>query len=102
MKVLLGGERPLMENSLRSLREGGASHASSSPSPSGLSALQEGDGIEISPLAMAACEDIGRFVTRCQGGAAALLIDYGEDFTQEDSLRGFRRHKQVHILSEVL
>lgn len=31
---------------------------------------------------------------------AALFIDYGEDFTQADTVRGFKRHKQVNVLSE--
>jgi SAM-dependent MidA family methyltransferase len=61
--------------------------------------FEEGDGLEMSPLSIAICEDIAKRVVR--SGGAALLVDYGEDFTQEDSLRGFRRHGQVSILSEV-
>lgn len=58
-----------------------------------------GDGLEISPLAIATCEDIARRVVR--SGGAALLVDYGEDFTQEDSLRAFQKHQQVSVLSQV-
>lgn len=61
--------------------------------------IKAGDGIEISPLTLSTCEDIAKRVVATKG--AAILIDYGEDFTQEDSLRGFKNHKQVHILSEV-
>jgi len=60
--------------------------------------LQEGDGIEISPLALATCEDIAKRLVKNRG--AALLIDYGENFTQSDSLRAFKKHKQVNLLSE--
>lgn len=58
-----------------------------------------GDGLELCPLAIATCEDLAARVVR--SGGAALLVDYGEDFTQEDSIRGFRRHQQVSYLSEV-
>jgi NADH dehydrogenase [ubiquinone] 1 alpha subcomplex assembly factor 7 len=58
----------------------------------------EGDGIEISPLALATCEDIAMRLRKSNG--AALLIDYGENFAQMDSIRGFKDHKQVHYLSE--
>jgi NADH dehydrogenase [ubiquinone] 1 alpha subcomplex assembly factor 7 len=61
--------------------------------------LKPGDGFEISPLAIAQCEDIASRIKACRG--AALLIDYGEDFVQEDTLRGFKKHKQVHPLSSV-
>lgn len=60
--------------------------------------LKVGDGIEISPLALATCEDIAIRV-RDHGGAA-LFIDYGEAFTQEDTIRSFRKHNQVSIFSD--
>jgi SAM-dependent MidA family methyltransferase len=55
--------------------------------------------MEISPLALATCEDIALRVVAC--GGAALLVDYGEDFTQEDTLRAYLKHKQVSVLSQV-
>jgi NADH dehydrogenase [ubiquinone] 1 alpha subcomplex assembly factor 7 len=58
-----------------------------------------GDGVEISPLALATCEDVAQRVVAC--GGAALLVDYGEDFTQEDTLRAYLKHKQVSVLSQV-
>ncbi len=61
--------------------------------------FQEGDGLEISPLVIHTCEELARRVL--QSGGAALLVDYGEDFTQEDSLRAFKKHGQVSVLSEV-
>lgn len=60
--------------------------------------LKENDGVEICPLALATCEDIAKRIVKNRG--AALFIDYGENFTQDDSLRGFLKHKQVNILSE--
>ena len=52
-----------------------------------------GDEIEISPLCLATIEDISLRIMK--SGGAALIIDYGEMFTQGDSLRGFKRHEQV-------
>jgi len=57
----------------------------------------EGETMEVSPLALATCEAIGARI--CRSGGAALLIDYGENYTQGDSLRGFRKHQMVHALS---
>jgi NADH dehydrogenase [ubiquinone] 1 alpha subcomplex assembly factor 7 len=65
----------------------------------GTVAPKVGDGIEISPLALSTCEDVATRVVKC--GGAALFIDYGEDHTQEDTLRAFHKHKQVHVLSQV-
>jgi len=58
-----------------------------------------GDGIEVCPLAYATCEDVAARVVKA--GGAALLFDYGEDFAQEDSLRAFKKHQQVSVLSQV-
>jgi len=57
-----------------------------------------GDEIEISPLVLATVEDIAKQLSVC--GGAGLIVDYGEMFTQGDSLRGFKRHQQVSIYSE--
>ena len=74
--------------------------ASSSISDIARPSAKIGDGVEISPLAIATCEDVAQRVVSC--GGAALLVDYGEDFTQEDSLRAFYKHKQVSVLSQVI
>ena len=60
--------------------------------------LKVGDEIEISPLALSTIEYISKRVIASRG--AVLLIDYGEQFTQGDSLRAFKKHKQVSLYSE--
>jgi NADH dehydrogenase [ubiquinone] 1 alpha subcomplex assembly factor 7 len=60
--------------------------------------IKDGEGIEVSPLSLATCEDIGRRVAK--HGGAALIVDYGEGFAQDDSTRGFHKHTQVSILSQ--
>lgn len=74
------------------------SSADSCDATSPAAGLMEGDGIEISPLALATCEDIARRLSNARG--SSLLIDYGETFTQSDTLRAFKKHKQVSFLSE--
>lgn len=61
--------------------------------------FEEGDGIEICPLSIATCEEIAERIVA--SGGASLIIDYGENWTPEDSLRGFKKHGQVSVLSEV-
>ena len=60
--------------------------------------LTEGDEIEVSPLALSSIEYISKRVFANRG--AVLLIDYGEQFTQGDSLRAFKKHNQVSLYSE--
>ena len=60
--------------------------------------VQVGDRIEISPMALATVEDVSVRLLKATG--AALFFDYGERFSQQDSLRGYQQHKQVHVLSE--
>lgn len=60
--------------------------------------LKEGDEIEISPLSLATIEDVSNIISKNKG--AALIMDYGENFTQGDSIRAFKKHSQVHFLSE--
>lgn len=60
--------------------------------------LSIGDEIEISPLALSTIEYISKRVFTSRG--AVLLIDYGEQFTQADSLRAFKKHNQVSLYSE--
>ena len=62
------------------------------------SMLQEGDEIEISPLALSVCEELAMRIKAVRG--AALLIDYGVNFTQGDSIRAFYKHSQVSIFSQ--
>lgn len=65
---------------------------------SAASQLTAGDEIEISPLALSTIEYVSKRVLTSRG--AVLLIDYGEEFTQGDSLRAFKKHSQVSIYSE--
>ena len=78
VKVLLEGpmSATIRSEEFRSPRGETATSSSSSQQ------LKEGDGLEISPLALATCDDIGRRIASSKGGGAAILIDYGEDFTQ--------------------
>ena len=50
----------------------------------------------MSPVALATCEEIAAV---CKAGGAALLIDYGANATNSDSLRGFKDHETTNILS---
>lgn len=59
---------------------------------------QDGECLEVSPLALATCEAVA--MKLCRTGGAGLFIDYGENYTQSDTLRGFKSHKQVNSLSE--
>ena len=54
--------------------------------------------IEIAPMVVGVCEHISKLV-KAQGGAA-VFIDYGENYTQADTLRGYKDHKQLNILSQ--
>jgi len=54
-------------------------------------------GVEVSPMALGMCESVSKYIS--MHGGAALFIDYGENHTQSDSLRGYYRHKQVNFLS---
>jgi NADH dehydrogenase [ubiquinone] 1 alpha subcomplex assembly factor 7 len=80
-----------------------ASSSSSSDAQAGLASdangkLTAGDEIEISPLALSTIEYVSKRIMTSRG--AVLLIDYGEEFTQGDSLRAFKKHSQVSIYSE--
>ena len=60
--------------------------------------LKIGDEIEVSPLALSSVEYISKRVFANRG--AVLLIDYGEQFTQGNSLRAYKKHNQVSLYSE--
>eukprot|EP00605_Chrysophyceae_sp_TOSAG23-4_P000291 GSChrysophyteH1.ASY1.ANO1.336.1 assembled CDS len=81
---------PAATPAVKALVEGAASD-------SGDTLHSDGDTLEIAPLALATCETIANRI--CRGGGAALLVDYGENHTQGDTLRGFSNHKQVNALS---
>ncbi|CAG8570543.1 7853_t:CDS:2, partial [Acaulospora colombiana] len=55
-----------------------------------------GDRIEISPESWKTSNRIAKFINRNRG--ASLIIDYGKDFIQGDTLRAIKRHKFIHPL----
>lgn len=78
---------------------------SQSPTPASMSLLgraagpfKDGDEIEVSPVALATCEEIAAMV--CRYGGAAVIIDYGSNSTSSDSLRGFQEHQTTSVLSK--
>jgi len=63
-----------------------------------LNSLPVGSIIEACPEALLLAQDVADRIEKCRG--AALIIDYGGDGSSGgDTLRGFRRHAQVHPLS---
>ena len=52
--------------------------------------------VEISPESLALVQDLALRIEECQG--AALIVDYGNEGSK-DTLRAFRKHEQVHVLS---
>ena len=57
------------------------------------------DTVEVAPGALALCRAISERIAADRG--AALFVDYGFDGPSPgDTLRGFRRHEQVHPLAE--
>jgi len=57
-----------------------------------------GDCIEVSAVSAALTQSISKRLT-FEGGAA-LIIDYGDNFVSQDSLRGIKEHAFVHPLQE--
>lgn len=67
--------------------------------PSQAATLNEarvGTVMEVCPESLALIQDIALRIEKCRG--AALMIDYGNEGSR-DSLRAFRKHEQVDILS---
>ncbi len=57
--------------------------------------LEVGDCIEACPAGLAVVDDICRRVH--QHGGGALIIDYGQSNAQQDTLRAYKDHKEVHV-----
>lgn len=74
------------------------------PTPASRALVVEGtisdeNTVEVAPGALALSRAIAERIAQDRG--AALLVDYGFDgISPGDTLRGFRRHKQVHPLEE--
>ncbi|KAJ3217667.1 hypothetical protein HDU67_007490 [Dinochytrium kinnereticum] len=58
---------------------------------------KEGDTIEVAPEVHSESQKIANLVKKTSG--ASLVIDYGDDFTAGDSLRGISQHKFTSFLS---
>ena len=92
--VLSPGITPALRNLL---------HIDENGNPLGSQAQQQqlnnapiGTITEVCPEALALIQDIALRIEKCQG--AALMIDYGNEGSR-DSIRAFRRHEQVDVLS---
>ncbi|CAG8486935.1 34657_t:CDS:2 [Racocetra persica] len=57
-----------------------------------------GDRIEISPDSMKISKQIAKHIK--DNGGASLIIDYGQDFIQGNTLRAIKQHEFVHPLSD--
>ena len=64
--------------------------------PPELEAAPDGSVMEVSPESLALIQDLALRIDECQG--AALIVDYGNEGSK-DTLRAFRRHEQVDVLS---
>jgi len=56
----------------------------------------DGTVMEVCPEALALIQDIALRIEECRG--AALMIDYGNEGSR-DTMRAFRKHEQVDVLS---
>ena len=97
-RILLGEKSTISSVSVGDYKEEDASDLSATKTNDPVAELKFGDEIEISPLALSTIEYISQRVVSSRG--AVLLIDYGEHFTQGDSLRAFKKHSQVSVYSE--
>lgn len=59
-----------------------------------------GDRVEVCAEGMALVSQISEKIAREQGRGAALVIDYGQDRTREDTLRAIKDHKIQDVLCE--
>lgn len=57
-----------------------------------------GDRLEVSPESMMIVADVAKRIA--QHGGGALFVDYGENHALENSLRSFKGHKEVPVLSD--
>ncbi|KAF9159079.1 NADH dehydrogenase [ubiquinone] complex I, assembly factor 7 [Actinomortierella ambigua] len=57
-----------------------------------------GDRIEISPDSFRIAHDMAQHIHKY--GGSALIIDYGKDYIQGDTLRGIHKHQFTHVLTK--
>ncbi|KAI8596581.1 S-adenosyl-L-methionine-dependent methyltransferase [Dissophora ornata] len=59
--------------------------------------FQPGERIEISPDSFRVAHEMAKHINK--NGGSALIIDYGKDHIQGDTLRGIHRHQFTHVLT---
>ncbi|KAF9287761.1 NADH dehydrogenase [ubiquinone] complex I, assembly factor 7 [Mortierella alpina] len=57
-----------------------------------------GDRIELSPDSFRVANEMAKHMNK--HGGSALIVDYGKDHIQGDTLRGIHKHKFTHVLTE--
>ncbi|KAF8931199.1 NADH dehydrogenase [ubiquinone] complex I, assembly factor 7 [Podila verticillata] len=60
--------------------------------------FQPGDRIEISPDSFRVAHEMAKHMNK--NGGSALIVDYGKDHIQGDTLRGIHKHKFTHVLTQ--
>ncbi|KAI8361283.1 S-adenosyl-L-methionine-dependent methyltransferase [Mortierella sp. GBAus27b] len=60
--------------------------------------FKPGDRIEISPDSFRVAHEMAKHINK--NGGSALIVDYGKDYTQGDTLRGIHKHKFTHVLTQ--
>ncbi|ORZ27131.1 S-adenosyl-L-methionine-dependent methyltransferase [Lobosporangium transversale] len=60
--------------------------------------FKPGDRIEISPDSFRVAHEIAKHIHKNTG--SALIIDYGKDHVQGDTLRGIHKHAFTHVLTQ--
>ncbi|KAG0301487.1 NADH dehydrogenase [ubiquinone] complex I, assembly factor 7 [Dissophora globulifera] len=60
--------------------------------------FKPGDRIEISPDSFRVAHEMAKHINKNNG--SALIVDYGKDHIQGDTLRGIRKHTFTHVLTE--
>ncbi|KAG0367084.1 S-adenosyl-L-methionine-dependent methyltransferase [Gamsiella multidivaricata] len=59
--------------------------------------FKPGDRIEVSPDSFRVAHDMAKHINK--NGGSALIVDYGKDHIQGDTLRGIIKHKFTHVLT---
>ncbi|KAF8962814.1 NADH dehydrogenase [ubiquinone] complex I, assembly factor 7 [Entomortierella lignicola] len=60
--------------------------------------FKPGDRIEISPDSFRVANEMAKHIEK--NGGSALIVDYGKDHIQGDTLRGIHKHKFTHVLTQ--
>ncbi|KAF9352341.1 NADH dehydrogenase [ubiquinone] complex I, assembly factor 7 [Mortierella sp. NVP85] len=60
--------------------------------------FQPGDRIEVSPDSFRVMLEMAQHINKNSG--SALIVDYGKDHIQGDTLRGIHKHKFTHVLTQ--